>query len=126
MTDYGKLDNQVVDADSTSEGSLLDDAECAVQIISFNDETKEFELNVDGLEGILNNEKAKDKPVVVISIAGDFRKGKSFMLNFFLRYLKAAEQGASKDWLSDQEQPLKGKQNRSSRTRQTCSTFITV
>ena len=102
-------DKQVkMDADSTSESSLID-TENAIQIISFDDEAKEFELNEDGLNSILNHEKAKDKPVVVISIAGDFRKGKSFMLNFFLRYLKAAEQGRTKQWLSDQDEPLKGK-----------------
>jgi len=95
------------DADSTSESSLIE-TECAIQIINLNDETKEFELNEEGLESILNHEKAKDKPVVVVSIAGDFRKGKSFMLNFFLRYLKAAEQGKQDDWLSDKDEPLKG------------------
>jgi len=95
------------DADSTSESSLIE-SETAIQIINLNEETKEFELNEEGLSSILNHEKAKDKPVVVISIAGDFRKGKSFMLNFFLRYLKAAEQGNSKTWLSDKDQPLKG------------------
>lgn len=105
------MDNKeqvVMDADSTSESSLIE-TENAIQIINFNDEKKEFELNEDGLNSILNHEKARDKPVVVISIAGDFRKGKSFMLNFFLRYLKAAEQGRSNEWLSDQDQPLKGK-----------------
>lgn len=95
------------DADSTSESSLIE-TENAIQIINFNDETKEFELNEEGLSSILNHEKAKDKPVVVISIAGDFRKGKSFMLNFFLRYLKAAEQGKWEEWLADKDQPLKG------------------
>lgn len=95
------------DADSTSESSLIE-SETAVQIVNFNDETKEFELNEDGLVSILNHEKAKDKPVVVISIAGDFRKGKSFMLNFFLRYLKAAEQGEIDKWLADKDKPLIG------------------
>lgn len=100
-------DFRLQEADSTSESSLLD-SECAIQIINLNDETKEFELNEEGLSSILNHEKAKDKPVVVISIAGDFRKGKSFMLNFFLRYLKAAEEGEADKWLADKEQPLKG------------------
>lgn len=30
----------------------------------------------------------KENPVVIISIAGPFRKGKSFLLGFFLKYLE--------------------------------------
>lgn len=36
---------------------------------------------------ILLSEEVKDKKVVVISVAGAFRKGKSFLLDFILRYL---------------------------------------
>lgn len=38
--------------------------------------------------------------VSVISVAGAFRKGKSFLLNFFLRYLNASEEARhSGDWI---------------------------
>jgi hypothetical protein len=38
--------------------------------------------------------------------SGDFRKGKSFLLNFLIRYLEA---GGAVDWLDrDRERPLKG------------------
>mgnify|MGYP000704605803 CR=1 FL=1 len=45
-----------------------------VQIVKVTDNRK-FELDVDALESILLRESIRDKPVAVVSIAGDFRKG---------------------------------------------------
>lgn len=50
-----------------------------------------FELDTDSLENILLSDEVKDKKVVVVSVAGAFRKGKSFLLDFFIRYLNAME-----------------------------------
>ena len=36
---------------------------------------------------ILLSDEVRDKKVVVLSVAGAFRKGKSFLLDFLLRYL---------------------------------------
>lgn len=60
----------------------------AIQIFNSTDEHT-FELNEEALEKVLLQDDIKDLPVAVVSIAGAFRKGKSFMLDFFLRYLKA-------------------------------------
>lgn len=69
-------------------------------------ETKEtFVLNTEALQEILENDKIRDKPVVVISIAGDMRRGKSFMLNFFLKYLQAEDKD---NWLGEPNVPLNG------------------
>lgn len=59
----------------------------AVTIVTAEDHT--FELNEDVLNEILLRNDIKDKKVVVVSVAGAFRKGKSFLLNFMLRYLEA-------------------------------------
>lgn len=48
-----------------------------------------FELDEAALEAILFDPRVKDKKAVVVSVAGAFRKGKSFLLDFFLRYLSA-------------------------------------
>ena len=46
-----------------------------------------FELDHEALEEILLSEEVRDRKVVVISVAGAFRKGKSFLLDFLIRYL---------------------------------------
>jgi ABC-type thiamin/hydroxymethylpyrimidine transport system permease subunit len=59
-----------------------------VQLVTVTKDHK-FELNTIALERILCSEKVRDRSVVVISVAGAFRTGKSFILDLFLRYLKA-------------------------------------
>ena len=46
-----------------------------------------FSLDEERLDSILLQPDIQDKWVVVVSVAGAFRKGKSFLLDFFLRYL---------------------------------------
>ena len=58
-----------------------------VAIVLAREEHK-FELNTEALEEVLLSEDVRDKPVVVVSVAGAFRKGKSFLLDFLLRYLQ--------------------------------------
>nr|XP_039266182.1 atlastin-3-like [Styela clava] len=45
-----------------------------------------FELNVGNLTAVLHNPKCQD--LAIVSMAGAYRTGKSFMLNFFIRYLR--------------------------------------
>ena len=46
-----------------------------------------FELDLEALREILLSDDVKDKKVMVLSLAGAFRKGKSFLLDYFLRFL---------------------------------------
>lgn len=48
-----------------------------------------FQLQLDELKYVLEADEIKDRHVVVLSVAGAFRQGKSFLLNFFLKYLYA-------------------------------------
>lgn len=59
-----------------------------IQIVSTEDDHT-FVLDEDTLTEVLLRDEIKDRFVVVVSVAGAFRKGKSFLLDFFLRYLYA-------------------------------------
>ncbi|CAL1529427.1 unnamed protein product [Lymnaea stagnalis] len=75
-----------------------------VQIVIATD-NHTFELDENALEKVLLRKDVQDKKVAIVSVAGSFRKGKSFLLDFFLRYLSAA---GSDDWLGDENSPLEG------------------
>lgn len=59
-----------------------------IQIVVAN-EDHTFELDEEALGSVLMHPDIQGKKVVVVSVAGAFRKGKSFLLDFFLRYLNA-------------------------------------
>ncbi len=64
-------------AQSSSSASLGDDycaAGAPIQIVKVSEE-RHFELDLEALSAILLRDSIRDKPVVVVSIAGDFRKG---------------------------------------------------
>ncbi|KAI1715276.1 atlastin [Ditylenchus destructor] len=70
-----------------------------------------FILNKPVLESVLNVHK--DRKIVVVSVAGAFRQGKSFLLNIFLRYLRLASTGSTPEngWLK-RGGPLQGFESR--------------
>lgn len=62
----------------------------AVQIVQMDDEENNiFSLNTTPIENILYRDDVKDRSLVIISIAGPVRGGKSFILNFFLCYMNS-------------------------------------
>lgn len=60
----------------------------AIQVIV--PENHSFKLQLEELKLILEADGIKDRHLVVVSIAGTFRQDKSFLLNFFLKYLYCA------------------------------------
>jgi len=69
-----------------------------------------FFLDEEALASILMKESVRDKQVVVVSVAGAFRKGKSFLLDFFLRYLThgPSSSNSSSSWLGAPDERLTG------------------
>jgi atlastin len=81
----------------------------AIKVLQPVEEDHTFLINIDALEKILCDKTIAGKNVCVIGVAGKFRKGKSFLLNFFLRYLNYVADGSpqDEDWL-EREKTLTG------------------
>ncbi|XP_015362488.1 atlastin-3 [Marmota marmota marmota] len=79
-----------------------------VQVVLVQKEQHSFELEEKALASILLQDHIRDLDVVVVSVAGAFRKGKSFILDFMLRYLYSQKEGGHSNWLGDPEEPLTG------------------
>lgn len=59
-----------------------------IQIISSEDH-KFILQDLDDVKRILAADELNGRELIVVSIAGALRQGKSFLLNYFLRYLNA-------------------------------------
>ncbi|XP_037637759.1 atlastin-2 isoform X1 [Sebastes umbrosus] len=75
-----------------------------IQIVLANEDEHSFELDAAALEKILLQDHVKDLNVVVVSVAGAFRKGKSFLLDFMLRYMHCQNDS----WMGGDNEPLTG------------------
>ncbi|KAH7939851.1 hypothetical protein HPB52_018152 [Rhipicephalus sanguineus] len=75
-----------------------------VQIVSVGPDHT-LQLNKKELERILLAPNVKDKPVALVSIMGAFRQGKSFLMNFLMRYLRSHDKT---NWMGDEDTPLEG------------------
>ncbi|XP_044866387.1 atlastin-2 isoform X2 [Mauremys mutica] len=78
---------------------------CPIQIVLAHEDDHNFELDEEALENILLQEHIKDLNIVVVSVAGAFRKGKSFLLDFMLRYMYNKN---SSCWIGGNNEPLTG------------------
>ncbi|XP_028266701.1 atlastin-2-like isoform X2 [Parambassis ranga] len=76
-----------------------------VQLVVADEEEHAFSLQEGALERLLLREEVQDLHVVVVSVAGAFRKGKSFLLDFMLRYMYRQSPDS---WVGGEEEPLTG------------------
>uniref|UniRef100_H3DPT7 Atlastin-1 n=1 Tax=Tetraodon nigroviridis TaxID=99883 RepID=H3DPT7_TETNG len=100
---WGSLGDKNV-YDWSSEEEEPDGRARPVQVLLVKDDHT-FELDEAALSRILLAEEVRDREVVAVSVAGAFRKGKSFLMDFMLRYMYKL---ASGDWLGDSHEPLTG------------------
>uniref|UniRef100_A0A8C7GK08 Atlastin 3 n=1 Tax=Oncorhynchus kisutch TaxID=8019 RepID=A0A8C7GK08_ONCKI len=77
-----------------------------VQIVTVCKKDHSFALDTEALGRVLLAPEVRDKHVVVLSVAGAFRKGKSFILDFMLRYMYRKKHG--EEWLGQEDEPLTG------------------
>ncbi|KAF2897750.1 hypothetical protein ILUMI_08413 [Ignelater luminosus] len=80
-----------------------------IQIVLANKDHT-FTLDEEALSRVLMQDEFRDRYVVVVSVAGAFRKGKSFLLDFFLRYMdsKYVLKQHSLEWMGSPDAPLEG------------------
>uniref|UniRef100_A0AC35TT98 GB1/RHD3-type G domain-containing protein n=2 Tax=Rhabditophanes sp. KR3021 TaxID=114890 RepID=A0AC35TT98_9BILA len=91
-----KLERDNVDSLISEEENSVVKAISIVQPVGINN----YMLNLPELEKLLLDERCVGKKVSVVSIAGNYRKGKSFILNFFLRYLNGNKDGeVGENWM---------------------------
>ncbi|PAV68669.1 hypothetical protein WR25_18742 [Diploscapter pachys] len=60
-----------------------------------------YKLSQKELEKTLGRADIADKKIALISIAGAFRKGKSFLLNFLVTYLEHLQKGGKGEWFDE-------------------------
>lgn len=71
--------------------------------------TGQYKFYEDVLQTIFSKSLDESRKIVSISVTGAFRTGKSFILNYFLRYLKAHYVWHdATNWLGDKNEPLQG------------------
>ncbi|XP_019880053.2 atlastin isoform X1 [Aethina tumida] len=103
---FSKEETSVEDITSSDDDTMKPHA---VQIVVANSDHT-FSLDEEALTKVLLRDEIKDRYVVVVSVAGAFRHGKSFLLDFFLRYMNSKyvlKQNTSQ-WLGAEDTPLEG------------------
>jgi hypothetical protein len=64
----------------------------ALNIVNFSyhaNDTTSVNIDHEALDTLLMHSEVKDRKIVVVSIVGDYRGGKSFFLDYCLRFLYA-------------------------------------
>uniref|UniRef100_A0AC34FH59 Guanylate-binding protein N-terminal domain-containing protein n=1 Tax=Panagrolaimus sp. ES5 TaxID=591445 RepID=A0AC34FH59_9BILA len=93
-------------------GSPTSDYFHASQIVEYvkddSQDKGEFIVKEEAIKKIFGNERVADLPLVALCIAGAGREGKSFILNFFLDYLRHKEKNPNEPWKVNEKTLLNG------------------
>ena len=114
---FGRFDT-ADDFDENEEGNIG-----CVQIISMDETTKKFKFHQQAFRKILIDNNASHLHVAVLSVAGLYSTGKSFLLNLFIRYFLAEDK---RYWFEGQNEKLelKGFKFTSGCRRETTGIYI--
>eukprot|EP01032_Pedospumella_encystans_P009521 gene9521-11199_t len=74
-------------------------------IVTGDSETDYFVLREENLASIIAKIPS-DAKVSIVSVVGAFRTGKSFLLNFFLRYLRSQDTDGTSNWMVNEGDEL--------------------
>ena len=58
-----------------------------LNILKYN--TNKYIIDQEVLDTIFNHAEVKDRKIVIVSIMGEYRKGKSFFMDYCLRFMYA-------------------------------------
>ena len=92
-----------------------------VPLLINNASQNRYELDEKSLRKLIRDNDVGDLPAMIISVAGAFRKGKSFLLNFILRYLESADKNA---WIGEDDRTLEGFNWRKGSKRETVGILV--
>ncbi|CAM4683993.1 unnamed protein product [Lepidochelys kempii] len=78
-----------------------------VQLVRL-DEEENLILDEEALSRCLEQGGVGDAPVCLVSIIGEQRRGKSFLLNYLLRRLRSPQDARDGSWMGREDEPLEG------------------
>ncbi|XP_043373062.1 RING finger protein 112-like isoform X7 [Dermochelys coriacea] len=78
-----------------------------VQLVHL-DEEENLILDEEALSRCLEQGGVGDAPVCLVSIIGEQRRGKSFLLNYLLRRLRSPQDARDGSWMGREDEPLEG------------------
>lgn len=73
----------------SSKSNSLEDLATGRPVVIYSEDSGEYKLQKENLRAILLQDGVREFPVMVLSIAGGVREGKSFILNFLVKYLES-------------------------------------
>ncbi|XP_043404223.1 RING finger protein 112-like [Chelonia mydas] len=94
-----------------------------VQLVHL-DEEENLILDEEALSRCLEQGGVGDAPVCLVSIIGEQRRGKSFLMNYLLRRLRSPQDARDGSWMGREDEPLEGFEWRAGEERITNGVWV--